>query len=112
MTIEQILLQEIEESKRWFNLEKDESTYKRDLTKKIELINWVLENMKNPEINICELIESKMNEIIDTINKIDSAIEADPLHRDLRILDWILYEVCSNQIKRIEKNSEDLDISK
>ena len=34
MTIEQILLQEIEESKRWLNLEKDESTYKRELSKK------------------------------------------------------------------------------
>jgi hypothetical protein len=33
MTIEQILLQEIEESKRWLNLERDESTYKRDLAK-------------------------------------------------------------------------------
>ena len=89
MTIEQTLLQEIEESKRWFNLEKDESTYKRELVKRIELINWVLENMKNPEINICELIEFKMNEIIDKVNEMDSAIEADPLHRDLRILDWI-----------------------
>jgi nicotinic acid mononucleotide adenylyltransferase len=101
VTIEQILLQEIELSQRWFNLEKDESTHKRDLVKRIELINWVLENMKNPEINICELIESKMNEIIDTVNKIDSAIEAYPLHRDLRILDWILYQVCSNEIKRL-----------
>ena len=50
MGIEQTLLQEIEESKRWLNLEKDESTYKRDLAKRIELINWVLENMKNPGI--------------------------------------------------------------
>ena len=65
MGIEQTLLQEIEESKRWLNLEKDESTYKRDLAKRIELINWVLENMKNPGIQICDLIESKMNEIID-----------------------------------------------
>jgi hypothetical protein len=102
MTIQQTLLQEIEESKRWFNLEKDESTYKRDLAKRIELINWVLENMKNPEINICELIESKMNEIIDMVNKTDSVIEADPLHRDLRILDWILYQVCCNEIKKFE----------
>jgi hypothetical protein len=54
MGIEQTLLQEIEESKRWLNLEKDESTYKRDLAKRIELINWVLENMKNPENYICE----------------------------------------------------------
>jgi len=29
----------------------------------------VLENMKNPEIRISELIESKMNEIIDKIIK-------------------------------------------
>jgi nicotinic acid mononucleotide adenylyltransferase len=103
MTIEQALLQEIEESQRWFNLEKDESTYKRDDAKRIELINWVLENMKNPEINICELIESKMNQIIDTVNKMDSVIEADSLHRDLRILDWIFYKVCSNEIKKFER---------
>ena len=60
MTIEQPLQTEIEESKRWLNLEKDESTYKRDLAKRIGLINWVLENMKNPDIQICNLIESKM----------------------------------------------------
>jgi hypothetical protein len=96
MTIEQTLLKEIEESRRWLNLEKDESTYKRDLAKRIELINWVLENMKKPDIQICALIESKMNEIIDKINKMDSAIQADPLHRELRILDWILYQVCIN----------------
>jgi hypothetical protein len=75
MTIEQTLLQEIEESQRWLNLEKDESTYKRDLAKRIELINWVLENMKNPDIQICGLIESKMNKIILTINKTYSIIE-------------------------------------
>jgi len=46
-TIKQTLLQEIEESKRWLNMEKDGSTYKRDLKKRIELINWTLENMKN-----------------------------------------------------------------
>jgi hypothetical protein len=100
-TIKQTLIQEIEESKRWLNLEKDESTYKRDLAKRIELINWVLENMKNPNIQICDLIESKMNEIIDTVNKTDSAIEANPLHSELRILDWILYQVCSNEIKKL-----------
>jgi hypothetical protein len=101
MTIEQTLLQEIEDSQRWFNLQQDESTYKKDLAKRIELINWVLENMKNPDIHICDLIESKMNEIIDRVNKIDDAIEADPLHSELRILDWILYVVCSNEIKKV-----------
>jgi hypothetical protein len=101
MTIEQTLLQEIEDSQRWFNLQQDESTYKKDLAKRIELINWVLENMKNPDIHICDLIESKMNEIIDRVNKIDDAIEDDPLHSELRILDWILYVVCSNEIKKV-----------
>ncbi len=33
-----------------------------------------------------------MNEIIDKINQMDSAIETDPLHSELRILDWILYQ--------------------
>ena|SRR5438093_11065418 len=101
MTIEQALLQEIEESKRWLNLEKDESTYKRDLKKRIELINRVLENIKNPDIKICKLIEFKMNETIDKVSKIDDAIEADPLHSQLRILHWIFYKICSNEIKRI-----------
>jgi hypothetical protein len=99
MTIEQTLLQEIEESKRWFNLERDESTYKRDLAKRIELLNWV-ENMKNSDIPICEVIESKMYELLDKIKEMDSAIEADPLHSELRILDWIFYQVCSNEIKK------------
>lgn len=97
MGIEQTLLQEIEDVKRWFNLEKDEGTYKRDLAKRIELINWVLENMKNPDIQICDLIEFKMNEIILKINQTDSIIEADPLHSELRILDWIFYRVCCKE---------------
>jgi len=57
--------------------------------------------MKNPDIFICETIESKMNEIIDKINETDSAIEADPLHSELRILDWIFYQVCINEIKKL-----------
>jgi len=28
------------------------------------LINWVLENMKNPDVPICDNIESRMSEII------------------------------------------------
>ena len=32
--------------------------------------------------------------------EMDSAIEADPLHSELRILDWILCQVCSNEIKK------------
>ena len=52
MNAQQTLQKEIEESKTWLNREKEESTYKRDLKKRIELINWVLENKKNPEIEI------------------------------------------------------------
>ena len=101
MSTEQILQNEIEESKRWLEVEKEDSTYKRDLQKRIELINWVLVNMKNPDIHICEIIESKMNGIIDKINQAHSILEAEPLHSELRILDWILYQVCSNEIKRL-----------
>jgi hypothetical protein len=59
--------------------------------------------MKNPDIQICNLIESKMNEIILVINKTYSILEADKLHSELRILDWILYQVCSNEIKKFER---------
>ncbi len=70
---------------RW--MDTADGVCKRDLVKKIGLITWVLENMKSP--NICAVIESKMNEIIDKINKTDSIFEADPLDRELRIQDWI-----------------------
>jgi hypothetical protein len=99
MGIEQTLQKEIEESKRW--VDTAEGVYKRDLITRIELINWVLDNMKNPKSDspICEILESKMNEIIDKINEIHDVIEADPLDSELRILDWIFYQVCSNEIK-------------
>ena len=97
MNAQQTLQKEIEESKTWLSREKEESTYKRNLKKRIELINWVLENMKNPDIQICNLIESKMNEIILTINKSYSIFESDKLHSELKILDWIFYQVCINK---------------
>ena len=34
-----------------------------------------------------------MNEIIDKINKTDSIFDADPLDSEIRILDWIFYQV-------------------
>jgi hypothetical protein len=61
MSIEQTLQKEIQESRKWLDIEKDESTYKSDLAKRIELINWVLNNMKNPGNRICDIIESRMN---------------------------------------------------
>src|SRR5580765_4822210 len=102
MSIQQTLQEEIKDAQKWLQGEKEESIYKRDLRKRIELINWVLEEMKKPDINICALIETKMNELIDEINKKDSIIEADPLDSEVRILDWILYIVCSNEIKKFE----------
>ena len=97
MNAQQTLQKEIEESKTWLSREKEESTYKRDLKKRIELINWVLENMKNPDVKICNLIESKMNEIILAINQTYSIFESDKLHSELRILEWIFYQVCVNK---------------
>jgi hypothetical protein len=43
-----------------------------------------------------------MNGIIDKINKTDSIFEADPLDSELRILDWIFYQVCSNKLKQLK----------
>ena len=97
MTIDQILQQEIKDSELWLTRENEESTYKRDLKKRIELINWVLENMKNPNVQICSLIESRMSETIQEINKTDSIFDSDKLHSELRILDWIVYQICVNQ---------------
>jgi hypothetical protein len=68
MNIQQTLQEEIEESKRALDGPIDDTIYRRDHSKRIELINWVLDNMKNPDIPICEIIESKMNEIIQKID--------------------------------------------
>ena len=84
-------------------INEEDSTYKRDHQKRIELINWVLGKMNNPDVFICEIIETEMNEIMDKVNQIDSAIEADPLHSELMILDWIFYRVCSNKLKHFER---------
>ena len=59
--------------------------------------------MKNSDIQICDVIESKMSEITLSINQTHTIFEADKLHSELRILDWILYRVCSNEIKQFER---------
>ena len=53
--------------------------------------------MHDPNANICEIIESKMDEILIKIKKTDSIFELDPLYSELRILDCILYQVCTNK---------------
>ena len=97
MNAQQTLQKEIEESKTWLSREKEESTYKRDLKKRIELINWVLDSVRNHDNQICNQIESKMQKIILTINQTHSIIESDKLHSELRILNWILYQVSNNK---------------
>jgi len=86
MGIEQILQNEVYESQRALNGPNDD-TYRRDHSKRIEILNRVLENMKNPNIQICAVIEFKMNEIIDAIKEKHSIIEQDPLVSESRILD-------------------------
>ena len=93
MGVEQILQNEVYESQRAFNVPNDDTIYRRDHSKRIELLNRVLENMKNPNIQICAVIESKMNEILDAIKEKHSIIEQDPLVSESRILDWIFYQV-------------------
>jgi hypothetical protein len=103
MSIQETLEEEIEESQSALDGPIDDTIYRRDHSKRIELIKWVLENMKNPDIPICEMIETRMNQIILKIKETDSIIEADPLHNELRILDWIFYQICSNEIKKFER---------
>ena len=94
MTVDQILQQEIKDTEVYLSREKEESVYKRDLIKRIELINWVLENMKYPNVQICQVMESRLNEVILKINQTHDIFEADKLHSELRILDWIFFLVC------------------
>ena len=97
MNVEQILKNDLEESKLWLSREREKSTYRRELTKRIELLSWVLEDLKNPEIHVCNIIESKMKEIILKINQTHSITQSDKLHSELRILNWIQYQVCSSE---------------
>lgn len=91
MSVERLLQNDINDSQRW--IDKADGVYKRDLAKRIELINWVLENMKNPDNNICKIIEFKMDESLIKIKKTDSIFELNPLDSELRILNWIFFQV-------------------
>jgi hypothetical protein len=101
MTIEQTLLRDIEESQRALNGPNDDTIYRRDHSKRIELINWVLENMKNPNVQICELMESRLNEIILKVNQSKDIFKSDKLHSEIQILDYLFYQVCKDQQKRL-----------
>ncbi|MFN2434585.1 MAG: hypothetical protein ABR515_04330 [Nitrososphaeraceae archaeon] len=96
MTLEQTLQNEVEESKELIDRPIDSNIYRHDLAKRIELVSWVVDSMKDPNNQICALIESRMNEIKLKINQTHTIFEADELYSELRILDWILIQVCSN----------------
>jgi hypothetical protein len=100
MSVVQVLQQEIKDPELGLSRTYEESVYKRDLKTRIELISWVLQNMKNPNVEICSLIESRMSETIQEIKKKDSIFESDILDSELRILDWIFYQVCKDQQKK------------
>ena len=67
MTVEQLLRNEVKDSQRW--VDTADGVYKRDVTKRIELINWVLENMKNLRVSIREVIENKFQVITNEIKE-------------------------------------------
>ena len=89
---------EAEKSKTRYTGENDNS-YKQYSMKRINLINRVLENIRNSDTKICDLVEPKMKETIISINRTYSITETDRLHSELRILDWIFFKVCSNNNK-------------
>ena len=101
MTLEQALQKGIEDSQRALDGPIDDTIYRRDHSKRIELINLVLENMKNPSVQICELMESRLNDIILKINQSHDIFESDKLHSELRILDYLFYIVCKDQQRRV-----------
>jgi hypothetical protein len=101
VSIEQTLQNDIEESTRALSGAIDDTIFRQEHSKRIELIYWVLENMKNPNVQICELMESRLNEIILKINQTRDIFEADKLHSELQILDYLFYQVCKDQQKRL-----------
>jgi hypothetical protein len=94
MTLEQTLQNEIEQSKKSLAGPIDDTIYRRDLQKRIELIKWVLDNMNDPNIQICDLLKTRINEITLTINQTHTIFETEKLYSELNILEWIYYEVC------------------
>jgi len=63
-----------------------EACWGGDLAKRMELINWVLENMKNPNVQICQVMESKLNEIILKVNQSQDIFKSGKLHSEIQIL--------------------------
>ncbi|CAN5520590.1 hypothetical protein BH18THE1_BH18THE1_10560 [soil metagenome] len=102
INVERVLQDQIQESKRVLDEAIDDTIYRRDHSKRIELNTWVLDNLKNPDIITCKIIETKMNEITDKINRTHNVFEPDPLHCKYMILEHILHQVFSNEIKSLK----------
>lgn len=101
MTLEQTLQDEIEGSKNSLERSIDSTIYRRDLAKRIELVSWVAESMKDPDNQVCNLIESRMNEVTMKIKQTSTIFEADKLYSELNILEWIYYVVCKAESERL-----------
>lgn len=50
-----------------------------------------------------KLWKLQLNKVILKINQTHHVFESDKLHGELRILDWIFFQVCSNERKKIWK---------
>ena len=55
--------------------------------------------MKDGDIFICDILESRIDEDKLKINQTNCIMEANLLHSELRILDWTLELFYSNEIK-------------
>ena len=99
MKIEQILEKDLEESKLSLSREREESTYKRDLIKRIELLSWSIRNMKKSNSQICDILELRMKKTILKINQTHSMIQSDKLHSELRVMNLMLYQIAINKTR-------------
>ena len=52
--------------------------------------------------------ESTYKQDLEKRNQTHSILEADKLHNESRILDWILYQVCSDENKYAEQTYHDV----
>ena len=101
MALEQTLQDEIEGSKKSLERSIDSTIYRRDLAKRIELVSWVADSMKDPNKQVCNLIESRRNEITLKIKQTSTIFEADKLYSELNILEWIYYVVCKAESENL-----------
>ena len=101
MALEQTLQDEIETSRKYLERPIDSTIYRRGLAKRIEVVSWVADCMKDPNNQVCNLIESRRNEVALKIKQTSTIFEADKLYSELNILEWISYVVCKAESDRL-----------